>query len=220
MPAALLLSYVLSIVLLIATPGPVVAYITQVALQQGRGVAWRTALGTSSGALVLMALAALVVGGVLVLHPQALAWLGLAGSGFLLVLAASGLRAWKVAGRESAATEAAPASPATPLPKASRQGGWRRGFGVAVANPKDILFFAALFPQFLHAASHPLARLGLLAAIWVGLDLLILAGYIAAAQHPRVQRHQRVLTLLSLLALLVMALAAAVWSVRALWLQG
>lgn len=218
MPAALLLSYVLSIVLLIATPGPVVAYITQVALQQGRGVAWRTALGTSSGALVLMALAALVVGGVLVLHPQALAWLGLAGSGFLLVLAASGLRAWIAAGRESAA--AAPASTTTSLPKASRQGGWRRGFGVAVANPKDILFFAALFPQFLHAASHPLARLGLLAAIWVGLDLLILAGYIAAAQHPRVQRHQRVLTLLSLLALLVMALAAAVWSVRALWLQG
>ena len=211
MPAALLLSYVLSIVLLIATPGPVVAYITQVALQQGRGVAWRTALGTSSGALVLMALAALVVGGVLVLHPQALAWLGLAGSGFLLLLAASGLRAWVAAEGQSAAA----------MPVAlSRQGGWRRGFGVAVANPKDILFFAALFPQFLHAASHPLARLGLLAAIWVGLDLLILAGYIAAAQHPRVQRHQRVLTLLSLLALLVMALAAAAWSVRALWLQG
>lgn len=211
MPAALLLSYVLSIVLLIATPGPVVAYITQVALQQGRGMAWRTALGTSSGALVLMALAALVVGGVLVLHPQALAWLGLAGSGFLIVLAVSGLRAWGAAGRHS--TSAAGTPP-------GRQGGWRRGFGVAVANPKDILFFAALFPQFLHAATNPLARLGLLAAIWVGLDLLILAGYIAAAQHPRVQRHQRVLTLWSLLALLAMALLAAAWSLQGLWPQG
>lgn len=211
MPTALLLSYVLSIVLLIATPGPVVAYITQVALQQGRGMAWRTALGTSCGALVLMALAALVVGGVLVLHPQALAWLGLAGSGFLMVLAVGGLRAWGAAGWHSTSAAGAPTG---------RQGGWRRGFGVAVANPKDILFFAALFPQFLHAATNPLARLGLLAAIWVGLDLLILAGYIAAAQHPRVQRHQRVLTLWSLLTLLAMALLAAAWSLQALWPQG
>ena len=211
MPAALLLSYVLSIVLLIATPGPVVAYITQVALLQGRGMAWRTALGTSSGALVLMALAALAVGGVLVLQPQALAWLGLAGSGFLIVLADGGLRAWCAAARHSTS-----ATRATP----GRLGGWRHGFGVAVANPKDILFFAALFPQFLHAATNPLARLGLLAAIWVGLDLLILAGYIAAAQHPRVQRHQRVLTLWSLLALLAMALVAIAWSLQALWPQG
>ncbi|MDR2326774.1 MAG: LysE family translocator [Acidovorax sp.] len=211
MPLALLLSYVLSIVLLIATPGPVVAYITQVALQQGRGVAWRTALGTSSGALVLMALAALAVGGVLVLRPEALAWLGLAGSVFLMVLAGSGLRDWAAQPRENVDTAAVGAA------KPAGLGGWQRGFLVAVANPKDILFFAALFPQFLHGASAPMARLGLLAAIWVGLDLLILAAYIAAAQHPRVQRHQRLLALLSLLILLVMGLLAAGWSVWALW---
>lgn len=59
---------------------------------------------------------------------------------------------------------------------------WLHSFNVGISNPKAILFFAALFPQFLPAGSGP-SILALLVATFVLVKLVILGGYAFGARH-------------------------------------
>lgn len=60
----LLAAYSLSVVTLLLTPGPVVALITTTAAQHGYRRAFLTLIGTNGASLVLIALAALMLAGV------------------------------------------------------------------------------------------------------------------------------------------------------------
>jgi threonine/homoserine/homoserine lactone efflux protein len=56
---------------------------------------------------------------------------------------------------------------------------FRQGFVVGIANPKDLLFFGALFPQFIDPTeplAHQLATLG---ATWLVVDGLTMSSYAA-----------------------------------------
>lgn len=59
---------------------------------------------------------------------------------------------------------------------------WLHSFGVGIINPKAILFFAALFPQFLPADSGPVI-LALLVSTFVLVKFFILGGYAIGARH-------------------------------------
>ena len=50
---------------------------------------------------------------------------------------------------------------------------------VGIGNPKDLLFFSALFPQFLDPSIPVLSQLGLLALTWVMVEGLVMFGYAA-----------------------------------------
>ena len=91
----LLLAYTLSIVLLIATPGPVVALVLNTAASAGRRQAFCTILGTNGASLLLIGLSSLVISGLLLVRDGWLAGLSLLGSLVLLWYAATALRsAW------------------------------------------------------------------------------------------------------------------------------
>jgi len=67
---SLLLAYALSVLMLVATPGPVVALIVSTSMNAGPRQAWLTALGTNAASLLLALLAVLMLSGGLALDPR------------------------------------------------------------------------------------------------------------------------------------------------------
>ncbi|GHB33201.1 lysine transporter LysE [Streptomyces viridiviolaceus] len=124
--------------LLIVIPGPSVLFVVGRALAQGRRAALTTVVGNTLGAYVLVVAVALGVGSVVERSVLVFTVLKLAGAAYLVYL---GIRAW----RERRCLRAAFAG-------ATEGHGGRRtfweGFAVGVTNPKTIVFFAAVLPQF------------------------------------------------------------------------
>lgn len=174
-----------------ATPGPSTLFIVNNAVAHG----WRRALGALSGDLVAIALLATLsvigLGALLESHPAAFLVLRLAGAAYIIWLGWSFMRP-------------APVQPVrAAVETADGQGGmllWLQSFGVGISNPKAVLFFAALFPQFLPAGSGP-SVLALLVATFVVVKFIVLGGYALGARHavrllrnPEHARRGRMLT--------------------------
>lgn len=86
--------------------------------------------------LIVAGLAALVIA-----MPQLLAGLTIAGAAYLLWLGVSTTRSWRSAGYTTAA------QPGRPLP--GNAGSFLRGLGTSGTNPKALLLYLALIPQFI-----------------------------------------------------------------------
>ena len=196
MSISLLLTYMLAIHLLILTPGPVVALVMGTAARQGYRRAFATVIGTNSASLVLMALAALALTGLVSLNPLNLQIIGLAGSLFIGVTAWRGLRSSGISSRDNAGT----------------QGGLLQGFMIGVSNPKDILFFAALFPQFIAVTPHLSSSLITLALVWVFFDFAVLTFYIISVKRWLPRPLQQRLERLSMIMLLMIGAAGVVYN--------
>lgn len=200
MNISLLLAYMLAILLLLLTPGPVVAVVTGTAARHGYGRAFVTVMGTNAASLVLMALAVLILTGLVSISPIGLQIAGVIGSLLIGYIAWEGLRATN----------------ATVAIKAASQGGLLKGFMVGIANPKDILFFAALFPQFIAVTPHFSSSLLILAVVWIVFDFAVLSVYIIGVKRwlppTLLQRIER----LSMLCLLLIALVGALYNVKLL----
>lgn len=185
----LVAGYCLTVVALIATPGPVVLLVTGTAAREGSARAVRTMVGGNLASLLLIAVAAAMLTGALRLDPQALALVAIGGSLYIAFLAIGMLRATSAA-----------------HPAARRSGGLAVGFITALANPKDILFFVAFFPQFIHITADTGVSLGILTALWVVIDLSVLSLYILAIHRWLTLAHTRRLTTISAAFLLALAL--------------
>jgi threonine/homoserine/homoserine lactone efflux protein len=204
MNTVLLLSYALTVLLLIATPGPVVALVVNTAASAGRRQALATALGTNGASLVLIAVAASVIVTSAAIDPRWLAALGLAGCLFIAYLAMGSLR-------QAPHTDDNRALPA------KNPGGLWQGFVIGLSNPKDILFFVAFFPQFIQVSSHVGHSLLLLSLTWVVIDLAILGLYILMTEKLVAPRHRRLISLTSGAVLLVIAIVGLFYNLAALW---
>jgi len=144
---------------LVLIPGPNVALIVANSLKHGLRHGLVTAIGTTAGIgaqlfLVVAGMAALV--GVVA---SALAWIKWTGVAYLLYL---GVRTWREPAGDLAAVGAQ-----------SVKGTFWRGFGLAVVNPKTLLFNAAFLPQFVGGHNGLTAELFLLAGIFL---LVIIIG--------------------------------------------
>ncbi|MFB5149955.1 LysE family translocator [Burkholderia orbicola] len=200
----LLFAYLAAIVLLIATPGPVVMLVTGTVARRGFRQGVLTAVGANAASLVLIAGAMLMVFGVVMVSARLLVGLHVAGCLFIAVLAIRTLVGeWRAGrGRSGDGTAAGePASQPRGLP------GVVRGFLVGIANPKDLLFFVAFFPQFVGITPDSRVSLAILAALWIAVDFTIMTGYMAAINHLAIHWKQRWIVASSALALLAIALA-------------
>lgn len=144
-------------------PGPVVVLVTGAAAREGFASAVRTMIGGNLASLVLLAAAAAMLNGIVALDPRALTLMATIGSLFIIRLALGMLRAEPVTQDAS-----------------KKRSGVMAGFATALSNPKDILFFAAFFPQFISVTDSFGFSLGLLTAVWVMIDLGVLTLYILA----------------------------------------
>ncbi|MFA8394004.1 LysE family translocator [Burkholderia ubonensis] len=202
----LLSAYLAAIVLLIATPGPVVMLVVGTVARRGFRQGVLTAMGANAASLVLIALAMLMVFGVVLVSERLIKWLHVLGCVFIAVLAIRTLHGEWRARRVRSGGDGEP----EPAPKSRRLPGVVRGFLVGISNPKDLLFFVAFFPQFVGITPDSRASLAILAALWIAVDFTILTGYMAAVNHPLIHRKQRWITASSAGVLLVIALAGVV----------
>ncbi|MFK8328792.1 LysE family translocator [Pseudomonas sp. BJa5] len=203
MNTALLLTYALTVLLLIATPGPVVALVINTTASAGRRRALLTALGTNAASLVLIAVAASVILTSAVIDPRWLAALSLLGCLFIGYLAIASL------------PEALSDIPVAAVAPTQRSGLWQ-GFVVGLSNPKDILFFVAFFPQFIQVTAYINHSLVLLSLVWIAIDLSILGLYIFLTARLVSPRHRRLISLTSGALLLVIATVGLIYNLNIL----
>ncbi len=196
---ALLSAYILSILTLLFTPGPVVMLVTGTAAVSGYGRAFLTTLGTNLASLVLIAVAVLMLSGVVTLNAGYLSLLGLAGSLFIGWGAIQTLREL----RQSAVVE---------QPGRVVTGGFRRGFITGVANPKDILFFVSFFPQFIGVSHDFTTSIVTLSLVWILFDFVVLTSYILAVKRFLPVGQSRRFTAGSALVLLAIAVGGISWN--------
>lgn len=133
----LLVSFVVTVAVIIAVPGPSVMFIVGRALAVGRPSALAAAAGSTIGGGVQGLLAVLGFGSLITQSPMVYAAIKLAGAAYLLRMGVQMLQHRQLAAIDETRTTS---------------GGHgrdvRRGFVVGVSNPKLLLFFAAVLPQF------------------------------------------------------------------------
>ncbi|MFE8920110.1 LysE family translocator [Streptomyces rochei] len=139
-PDRLLAFAALSLVIVVV-PGPSVLFVVGRALSRGCRAALTTVAGNTLGAYLLVVAVALGVGSVVQRSAVVFTALKLAGAAYLVHL---GVRAWRERGRPGA--EFAGGAAAEGVRERWRT--FRQGFVVGVTNPKTIVFFAAVLPQF------------------------------------------------------------------------
>ena len=170
-------SFLVFAVALVLVPGPDVAVTTRNTIAGGRTRGAWTAVGiTSSNAVQGLAAAAGL--GALVLRSQPLfeviRW---AGVGYLVYL---GVQALRSAGAGRYPADELTAGTGT----AQRLAGWRQGFLSNITNPKVLVFYLAVLPQFLTPDSG-VPTLVLLALTHAVLGLLYLLLLVAGMHRAR-----------------------------------
>ncbi len=199
---SLLLVYILSVLMLVATPGPVVALIINTSMNAGPRQALLTAAGTNAASLLLALLAVLMLTTGLSLDPRLISWVSLLGCCFIGWLAIQGLQELSTAPESE---------PEARLPRRRGQG-LAMGFLVGIGNPKDIIFFVSFFPQFIQVGRSVQHSALLLTLVWVLIDFAVLGAYILVARQGFSLKYKRLVTGLSSLVLLAVALVGLVYS--------
>jgi threonine/homoserine/homoserine lactone efflux protein len=153
MSLELYLIFVAATALLIATPGPNVALIVGTSLTHGLRTGLVAVAGVNIGVMIQLAVVATGLAWIVELFSRNFDLIRFAGAAYLLFLGIQTL--WKAR------------RPLPPQPLSSERA-FARGFAVAFANPKTLIFQAAFLPQFLSNGEGRQTQLWLLAAtFWV-----------------------------------------------------
>ncbi|GAA0594813.1 LysE family translocator [Streptomyces crystallinus] len=185
-----LLAFAAMSLLVIVIPGPSVLFVIGRALAHGRRVALATVLGNLVGSYLLVVAVAWGLGALV--ESSATLFLGvkLAGAVYLVHL---GVQAFRHRKEMRAADMAAP--------EGERRGDLRTvldGIFVGVTNPKGVVFFAAVLPQFVnHSAGHVPLQMMVLGLVPVGIGMITdtLWGLGAAAARSWLARSDRRLSM-------------------------
>jgi threonine/homoserine/homoserine lactone efflux protein len=147
---------------IILAPGPSVLFVIARAIAWGRATAVLTVLGNVSGSFVLSSLVALGIGPVLQRYHLAYVAVQWGGGLYLIYLGAEAIKR-----RAVHASDMTNQGPVGPTPFTSI----RNGFWVGVLNPKAIVFFAAVLPQFVDIKGDQVTE----QLLFLGLTFCVLA---------------------------------------------
>jgi threonine/homoserine/homoserine lactone efflux protein len=136
-----LLAFLLAGVVLVAVPGPSVLFIVGRALAHGRRAALTSVAGNTTGVVLIVVAVALGIGAVAAASATVFSVLKLAGAAYLVYL---GVQTWRHRG-DLAALGGTGAPP-------GRRVFWQ-GVAVGATNPKVLVLFVALLPQFTDPAA-------------------------------------------------------------------
>lgn len=167
------LAFCLTEAALCLTPGPAVLLVMSFSISRGARAGLRAGVGILAANAGYFALSALGVGALLLASWELFVLIKWAGAAYLVTL---GVRMLLSSARAN--PEAPPAEPAASNPML-------RGFVAQAANPKSIVFFTALLPQFLHVDSPMAPQVLILGASSVLIELVVLAGYALASARAR-----------------------------------
>lgn len=172
MTIELWLAYVAMCFLFAVTPGPAVLLTAGQAIARGFSAGFGVILGTQLGNLIYFIVSAAGLGAILVASETAFMIIKYAGAGYLIYL---GLRTIRDA-------------PKAVDPKDEKLPVWRHPFMQGLlnqlANPKSILFWGALFPQFVDFhAENLIVQFAVLAVTGILADIIVLSAYAAVASR-------------------------------------
>ncbi|GAA2126110.1 MULTISPECIES: LysE family translocator [Arthrobacter] len=174
-PAPNLLAFALAALVLIAVPGPSVLFVIGRTLALGRKGGLLSVAGNAGGELVQIAAVAVGVGVVLAQSLLLFSVVKFAGAAYLVYLGIQAIRH-----RGSGATAADPADPS------STARVLREGFIVGATNPKSIVFFVAVLPQFVdYSAGAIPVQLATLGAVFLLIALVSDSTWALAAGTAR-----------------------------------
>jgi threonine/homoserine/homoserine lactone efflux protein len=153
-------AFLLTVYVLILIPGPSVLFVISRGVALGRRAALLTVIGNATGLALQLALVAVGVGSILARSDAVYTAVKLIGAAYLIVLGVRGIRHRKELVGALKPTGVAPRSVARTL---------REGFLVGATNPKGVLIFTAVLPQFIERsrghATLQLISLGLVCVV-------------------------------------------------------
>jgi len=164
------LAYVATVLVLMSTPGPSHLLMLSTSLSNGFRPALATAAGDLTANTLQMLAAGLGLAAVLRASEYALTMVKWAGVAYLVWL---GVRQFARSFGAPTTLLEAPPKPAGKL--------WLEGFVTSAANPKAVVFFAALFPQFLREDGHFWLQMLVLGLTYLTIDAIFLCSYGAGA---------------------------------------
>jgi threonine/homoserine/homoserine lactone efflux protein len=176
-PPGHLLAFALTAFVVIVIPGPSVLFVVSRALVLGRSGALTTVVGNSLGEYVQVMAVAFGVGAVVERSVMLFTAIKLCGAAYLVYLGVQAIRHRRAL--------------STLMGEGSVPGGrmrtLREGFVVGVANPKSVVFFAAILPQFVDPAEGSLTlQLLLLGAVFLLIALVSDSLWAIAAGTARI----------------------------------
>jgi threonine/homoserine/homoserine lactone efflux protein len=155
--------FLLTVFVLIVVPGPSVLFVVSRALALGRRAALATVVGNAAGLAVQVAMVALGVGAIVAESATVFTAIKLVGAAYLIVLGV-----WVIRDRRRLST----IIDAAVAPRAGRRI-VREGFIVGATNPKGVVIFTAVLPQFVsRSAGHVSLQLAFLGAICLAIALV------------------------------------------------
>ena len=164
LPTHHLPEFLLTVYVLILIPGPSVLFVVSRGVALGRRAALVTVLGNATGFALQLTLVAIGIGSIVAHSEAVFTVLKLAGAAYLVYLGIRNIRDRKALAKIFGTTEVAPKS----LRRIMRE-----GFIVGATNPKGVIIFTAVLPQFIdRSAGHVTLQLLTLGAICLVIALL------------------------------------------------
>ncbi|SCB41574.1 LysE family translocator [Rhizobium multihospitium] len=155
-----LLLFAATVLPLICTPGPDTLFVASQTVSGGAIAGLRSTAGICIGYIVHSTLAALGVATIIIAFPvlfMLLRWVGIAYLAYLAArLIGSSLKAGQVTPASRIATS-----------------GFRRGFLTSVLNPKGMMIYFAILPQFINHDGNVALQASLLSAVFIGLCAIV-----------------------------------------------
>ena len=179
-------AFTIAALILTLTPGPDMTLFLGRALTQGRMAGMAAMLGASSGIVIHTLLAAFGISALIQASPNGFLALKIIGALYLLWLAFQAIRqgsAFSVEGRRSQ--------------HATLLNNWLSGIGINLLNPKIILFFITILPQFVSTSDpHASAKMVFLGIYFIAIAVVFSSAMIYAVdrvsttlkRNPRITR--------------------------------
>jgi homoserine/homoserine lactone efflux protein len=178
----LLVLFIVTETLLCLTPGPAVLLILSQALGGGVRVSFGASLGILAGNTLYFLLSATSVGALLVASPTVFMMLKWLGAAYLIWLGIGAFR-----GTSPAFSVRADAGASRSMLRRVWQ-----GFLVQTTNPKALLFFTALLPQFIDPALPVAFQVAVLGLASIVIEFCVLIGYgVLAGRASRIATRPR-----------------------------
>lgn len=160
LPTSHLAAFLVTVYVLILIPGPSVLFVVSRGVALGRRAALATVIGNTTGLLFQLVLVVVGLGSILASSDTVYTAIKLVGGAYLVILGLRSIRDRKQLAVVLAPTAVAPHRLGTIV---------REGFIVGATNPKGLIIFTAVLPEFIdRSLGHPtlqLATLGVVCAV-------------------------------------------------------
>ncbi|MEE9445769.1 MAG: LysE family translocator [Cocleimonas sp.] len=152
----------------IVSPGPATLLTISNSLKHGTRSVVLSALGNETGIFVLSVSAILGLGAVLKTSTTLFLMIKIVGAGYLIYL---GIRQWR--SKTNLFTDVKRQQDDA----RSHKSFYTEGFLIAITNPKAVLFFTALFPQFINLQAALIPQFIIMTLTFMALSFLTLVAY-------------------------------------------